>query len=300
MKELFDFLKQLIQSQFLFIVVLGVVLLVMGLAGGVTYKGILLIAPPWNFVVAVVGLGFVVFGALRLRSSERSSSERTPDWVQKLYTFHGLSEELKPGSRNEEFFQDFKIDRHAGRNLNGVYFLWADTYMACQINAEVNRDETGDHFLRVTFVTNPDSYVSNLAIHPQDRRAFNSTRAKRYLRFAARIPEINDGFPGRLETVGIHIRLVNGYLQHWENASAPQEWCKHKITGSEWRDINVDLSADSDWILFKSDGNHRYGPSKSDFSIIANVIFAVGRFTQTGTLGDGAGVVDIKSIRLVD
>ena len=196
--------------------------------------------------------------------------------------------------RTGDVFQDFV--RRPNDNINAVYYLWADVFTASQIDASV-QDES---FLRISFNNQPGSYPCNVAIRPESEQALKNDPQKRYISFEARIPEESLQDEDLLSEVAIGIRLVNGWLQHWEYAMYPHEYIQFKLNNSEWKSCFVLLDDAHKWNLFKADGNHLYGPEEPDFGIIASVIIEVGGYKGPGRPSEGKGIIDIRAIRLTN
>lgn len=211
--------------------------------------------------------------------------------LRKLYTIQGLKDDL----REESVFQDFDI-RRPGPNINPVYFLWADVFRGCQINAYTNK-----HYLRVLFTNQRKSYPCSIAVRPKDEKPLKNSQGKRFLSFEARIPSEALRSRKLMREVGIAIRVVNGWVQHWEYAIHPRECSlQFKVSSSVWTKCSVDLKDRSKWSLFTSDGNYLFGPERADFEIISTVVFELGSPGQLISPKRGRGMIDIRNISLSD
>lgn len=215
------------------------------------------------------------------------------------YKFLGLDRRTTE-QRYGSVFQDFNVKRSGEHfNINAVQYLWADALPANTISGEIIRDNKSNiPYLRVKFNHN-GGWGCNIAIRPQNEKAlFNKCK---YLTFEARIPadEIKEGF---LERVGISVRIINGYLQHWEYAFNPREYIVLPVEANEWggKQIKISLYKKKFWNLFTSDGNCD-GPVEPDFSIIAAVVLKFGEIPNSpGEPCPGKGVVDIRALQVTD
>jgi len=266
---------------------LGLVTLIVGALGYVPFLGGATqpVTHAWRLALVVAG-GLVAAAGLALALlDERTTKVAVPT---RTYVFCGLRKELRAGS----VFQDFYIVRPGG-NINAVSYLWADTYRACQINAEIPE---GEKYLRVEFRNEPRSYPCNIAIRPQGEQALENTCSDATLTFEARVPP---GIAGQdwLKEVSLALRVVNGWVQHWEYVDKPGEYVQFPIRSSEWTKFSADLG-NGNWQLFQGDGNLTSGPAKPGFEVITAVVFEVGSYDVPGRPGDGQGVVDIRDIRL--
>ncbi|MDJ0677698.1 MAG: hypothetical protein QNJ36_20325 [Calothrix sp. MO_167.B42] len=222
--------------------------------------------------------------------------------IESLYLLQGL----KGKNNREPLFQNFHIDR-SGKNVSAVSFLWADTYSHCTINASIQQfliEGETLYFLQVYFDNKEGSYGCNLSIVPQDALAVDNTSPKRkYLLFDARIPKEASQDKGNLSEVAVAIRVVNGYMQHWEYARSSREYIQLPVSGEVWRTLHIDLEDKDQWALFDSDGNTSFKVCGSEedpnFDIISFVIFKFGKTNLTpGEPQGGKGIIDIKNIRL--
>ena len=104
-----------------------------------------------------------------------------------------------------------------------------------------------------------------------------------------------------MNEVGVAIRVVNGWVQHWEYADQPRAGrLEFKVDSSMWTKCSVDLQDHNKWCLFTSDGNHLFGPEKADFKIISTVVFELGSPGQLISSRRGKGMIDIRHISLSD
>lgn len=212
----------------------------------------------------------------------------------KLYTFHGL----RPNTRSSNTIQNFEINREQnGQNINAVHYLWADTYKGSKINASIKSE--GGFFLRVDFENYEFSYPCNIAIRPQCEEAIEVRQEKLFV-FEARIPEEASQNNSLLKEVAIGVRVVNGWLQHWEYTARPGEYKLQNVSNHQWQKFSIDLNTNDVWHLFRPPGNYQYGPEDyPDFTIISSIIFEFGCF-QVGRPGQGKGIIDIKDLKLTD
>jgi CAP12/Pycsar effector protein, TIR domain len=199
---------------------------------------------------------------------------------------------LARSARRGEIFQDFAIVRPGG-NINPVSRLWADAVRANTINAAVDH---GDRFLRVRFCNHEHSYPGNLTIRPQSEEALANPLPNAALAFEARVPAL--GEPGLLAEVGIAVRIINGWDQHWEWCDKPGEYVMLRVTGDEWCPFAVDLSARG-WQLFHGDGHVHGGPAAADFTLLCGVVLEVGSYNVPGRPGAGSGALDVRRLHLV-
>lgn len=215
------------------------------------------------------------------------------------YKFLGLDRRTTE-QRHGSVFQDFNVKRSGEHsNINAIQYLWADALPANTISGEIIEDKrTNIPCLRVRFNHN-GGWGCNIAIRPQNEKAlFNRCK---YLTFEARIPaeEIKENF---LEHVGISVRIINGYLQHWEYAFNPREYIILPVEENEWggTPIKISLYNKKFWNLFTSDGNCD-GPTEPDFSIIAAVVLKFGEIPSSpAEPKPGKGVVDIRALQVAD
>jgi len=313
-----EFIKKLTSNTPVFMIVIGVLVFIMSISGPITIGSFVLQIgdPVGRTILSIIGIVLLGTGLLflirdELTSKTRRGKDEVPDTValqsgsaagvkldiqaqgnndapRKLYTFCGLFEE----TRNDDILQDFEMSRPGG-NINAVYYLWADTYRAGQISAYVDLVE---NFLRISFVNNAGSYPSNIAIRSKCERALVNTGAKTNLTFEARIPHVST-HDKHLKKVSMAVRVVNGWLQHWEYADKPGEYIQFVVSDSEWKQFSLNLEG-KNWFLFQADGNHYYGPNVADFQIISFVVFEIGSYNVPGRPGTGHGVLDIRRIKL--
>ena len=226
--------------------------------------------------------------------------------IDRLYTLYGLRE-----TKSGETFQDFRIDRE-GRNRNAVQFLWADTLHGNTIDGEIIENRDGDAWLRIDFsirdkIPSVQNWGCNFAIKPQNDLALDNNSVKRdYLVFDARIPndifvELKGKNESPLSEVGLAIRVINGYMQHWEYGSNKSREFKQLVVSVEkgWQSFSFDLSDKAMWALFDSDDLIDRGPRYAIFDEIASLIIKVGKpRSRSIELEPGMGVIDIRNIRL--
>ena len=182
-----------------------------------------------------------------------------------------------------------------GENINAVQFLWADTFRGSRIHARV---DVREKCLRIEFKNEPESYPCNVAVRAKEEIALANNSHRPVLGFEARIPKDVSENKNLLKSVSLSVRLINGALQHWEYSNRPRECKQFLVDSCEWKPFEVNLLQSQLWYRFDSDGNHLGGPNKPNFSIICCVIFELGSLTARGLPGTGAGVVEIRRIRL--
>jgi hypothetical protein len=106
-----------------------------------------------------------------------------------------------------------------------------------------------------------------------------------------------------LAEIGVVVRVINGWLEHYHYASHPGECLPFKVNVNEKNAFvryKLDLKDKGKWVRFDSDGNHLHGPHTKDFQIISSVIFEVGGYKELSRPGSGKGMIDFKDIRLSD
>jgi hypothetical protein len=196
---------------------------------------------------------------------------------------YGLADEL----RKDGLFQNF---RAAGANVEPVQFMWADSRHGDWIKTKLDRDQA---YLRVEFCKHEGSLGCNLSIRPQDNMAL-LTGEYTGLAIDARIPADSE-----LEEVGIGLRLVNGYMQHWTLHESEQD---PRIDCLRTRHFNKPLVIDlrtGHWKKFRADGTCERGPQKADFSILCSINLSLGDYREFCTTpGAGTGALEINDIRL--
>lgn len=207
----------------------------------------------------------------------------------KLHTFYGLKENLS----DEEVFQDFKSN---ATNVNCIHYLWLDAFSESTISAFV--DTNSDYpFLSINFNHRSTLSQPNVAIRSQNDKALDNSTKRIYLSFDAKMN------PKSQNKILLAVRVVNGWLQHWQYATRPNEYILIPIENEDWKRFSIELHKPDKWSLFESDGNNLYSPSEPDFRIITDVIFEVGAFTgiaglKAGRPAQGEGIVDIRDIGL--
>jgi hypothetical protein len=219
------------------------------------------------------------------RAWENSNLEGIP-----LYTFCGLQRE----PRNADCLQNFKIDRQRYYNPNPVSYLWADVYRGSSISASV--EEADPPHLSVVFENKPTSWPCSIAIRPIAAQAV-TTRGRPILALDARLSTEVAADARALPEVFIAARVVNGWCQHWAYGPGPGRYRLMQVTDA-WSTIEIPLTA-KDWWLFTSDGNHCFGPSKQDFSIIASLVLEFGS-DGIDRPGPGRATVLIRRVYLKD
>lgn len=199
--------------------------------------------------------------------------------IFKLYTFGGLKKKTR--TSEEGLFQNFDVK---GKNINAIYYLWADVSKRSWIHASIENDEK-DPYLSVAFKNSSEAWASNIAIRAQDEMALSNVAGKE-LFFEARILE-----DAPQEELKISVRIMNGWFQHWKpmQGAAVRYF---KVTKS-WNAFHVLLKA-GEWQLFESDGNRFYAPQQADFSIIMSVIFIFGRDRPDFDVESKIGIKNIR------
>jgi len=280
-------LDSIFNRSFLVILIIGLLAIVSGATGEIPILDKSL--PDEDSVLrisfGIIG-GIMVFMGLFKFWKEGQTTKSVNTW-KNIYLYSGLDLQ----TRSDNNFQDFHILRPGG-NINAVSYLWADTYVGNTINAFVDND---DHFLRIEFNNKPGSYPSNLAIRPNAEKALENTYSKAIITFEARTPNLKKS--SKKENIAFGVRVVNGWLQHWEYSDKPGEYRQFQINNSSWKKHQVELHGSS-WNLFQSDGNRFQGPTKPDFNIITAIVIEVGTYNVPGRLGNGAGIIDIRQIKL--
>ncbi|HKO55909.1 MAG TPA: hypothetical protein VJ276_08525 [Thermoanaerobaculia bacterium] len=207
-----------------------------------------------------------------------------------LYTFSGLRTELQ----SSDVFQDFRVDGRRHGNPNPVSHLWADVYRGCSINASVELSDP-PHLI-IKFDNKGSSWPSNITLRPIGERAVKVGR-KTTLAFEARISP-DDNSPDSLTIVGVAVRIVNGWYQHWAYGHRGEYTLLDDVT-AEWRLLTVPLVPDPDeWWLFGSDGNYDFGPRKVDLRVIAGVVLEFGSIS-THRPGQGEATVEVRSVHFI-
>lgn len=183
-------------------------------------------------------------------------------------------------------FQDFHPDK---ANVQPVQYLWADPRRGDSIRAQLMpASEPAASFLRMHFQHKPNSFGCNFAVRPLNREAV-ITGGARSIVIKARVAAESE-----VAEIGIKLRIVNGYLQHWENGVAQVL----RISGNEFRDYSLDLDP-ACWAIFRSDGTGDAGPSYPDFSIVASLVLSLGGYETLSPEPTSAdGVLDLCSIEI--
>jgi hypothetical protein len=208
----------------------------------------------------------------------------------KLYLFYGLHE----GLSDEGIFQDFKA---SAMNVNCIHYTWFDSFSRSEISAYVDNSESYP-FLCIHFKHRSNMSSPNVAIRSQGDQALDNSSKRKYLSFEARISQ------GSTAKILLGIRVVNGWLQHWQYALRSNEYILIPVEDFDWKCFSVDLEDKFKWSLFDSDGNRFYGPESPDFRVITDVIIEVGLLLGTANSGmsgkprQGEGSVDIREISL--
>jgi hypothetical protein len=190
----------------------------------------------------------------------------------------------KPVHRS--IFQNF---HPGGPNIQPVQYMWTDSRKGNWIKAElVMAPKPPDSLLRIEFHNSAGSLGCNVSIRPLDREALFLGEATS-LHIDARVPD-----ESKITEVGIVVRLVNGYMQHWRSSAAQMP----RILHGDFQDVSSELDPRC-WALFDSDGTGEAGPTdRPDFSIISSVNIELGGwgdFAPVPTPGDG--IVELREIR---
>jgi len=196
---------------------------------------------------------------------------------------------LKNHVRIDGIFQNFII---GGKNLDPIQYYWSQSTNNSVINITYNSDE---YFITANYINDGD-YGCNFSIRPQDQTAVAKGN-NRYIAFEARLSYENE------EKASLGIRIVNGYMQHWQySAGNIGEFIPFEVTSNQWIKFKVDLEMHSDWKLFESDGiGSRIDILEPDFSIISVINFSIGGINRTHRMTSGnigKGRIDFKNIIL--
>lgn len=211
-----------------------------------------------------------------------------------LHTCSGLRFDKPPIERGCEFpFQDFSFDEFN----NPVSYLWADLRGKNKIEASLIADEQKTPVLRIAFRNDEGTWPSNIALLPQGLIARKRLPDQRYLAFEALSVERSRKNSATRHPVVVAVRIIDGYLQHWEYTHPFGEYHLFDVSPLEYTRCAVDLADTSKWRLFNSDGN-RFGPQQPLFELICGLVIEVGRKTDAVRAGHGMGEVCIRNIRL--
>jgi len=203
---------------------------------------------------------------------------------------YGLVNEL----RNDGIFQDFNCKR-GDDNVEPIQFLWADSRPKKHRNIISTQlcEADGNCFVRVYF-ENYGLAGCNFAVRPQDEVAHKASKF-RYLVIDAKVAPDSE-----LSSIGIGLRLVNGYMQHWRVGRGRDQNKFFEVSNAQFGEAVLKINIKSaNWNLFKPDGTVSRGPDKPDFSIIASVVIELGAFDvdREKALPPGKGILDINEIR---
>jgi hypothetical protein len=191
---------------------------------------------------------------------------------------------LGPHPVKRNLFQNFHPER---ANVQPVQYMWADPRRGNAIRAQLIRAaDPGASFLRVWFQHLPNSWGCNFAIRPLNREAVMTGGANSIV-ITARVGEESG-----CDEIGVKLRIVNGYMQHWENSSAQVL----RIHGDQFAEFALDLDP-ACWAIFTSDGTGDSGPTVPDFSIVASLVLGLGGYEDLSPAPTpGNGVLDLCSI----
>lgn len=191
-----------------------------------------------------------------------------------------------------EIFQDFATVTEVEKgNVNAVQYMWADTTAGNEIIAKVRKSRL---WVKVTTASS-SSYPSNVAIRAKDETPIVNEPHKKYLIFGVRLTE---DLPIDDASVGIGVRVVNGFLQHWVYRSGEVDFCE-PIESASWKLMNIDLSNSDSWREFESDGNPA-GPRPASFDCICSVVIEIGRRGPNRPDPKGTSAVEIGPLVLLD
>jgi len=198
--------------------------------------------------------------------------------------------------RNDGIFQNFNCKRNDD-NVEPIQFMWCDSRPKKHRNIISTQlcETDGNCFVRVYFENNGRAGC-NFAVRPQDERAHKASNF-RYLIIDAKVA------PGsELSGIGIGLRLVNGYMQHWRLCRGQDQNKFFEISNARFGEAPLKINIkNTKWKLFEPDGTASRGPDKPpDFSIVASVVIELGAFDEDceQTLPPGKGIIDINEIRL--
>ena len=216
--------------------------------------------------------------------------------ANELYLVHGLN---KATNEHNNLFQDFICDQ---KNYNPIYFLWTDTTVSNnKIEASVVKENDDNSFLQIIF-TNGGGKGCNIAIRPQNGNAIDNSnsKGKKNLRFQA---EISKSYK-KNDVLGLAVRVVNGYMQHWEYKNTNNDCLSFAVnkSGNGTNIIDVELTHKDKWQLFQGDGNKISNLEKNpNFDIISLVIISFGGFiSETNHPKEGKGIINLKKTELCD
>jgi hypothetical protein len=199
--------------------------------------------------------------------------------------------------RNDGIFQNFNCKR-GDDNVEPIQFLWADSRPKKHRNIISTQlcETEGNCFLRVYF-ENYGLAGCNLAVRPQDERAHKASKFQ-YLVIDAKVAPSS-----KLSSIGIGLRLVNGYMQHWRLGHGQDQSKFFEISNAQFGEAPLKINIENaKWNVFKPDGTASRGPAADeppDFSIVASVVIELGAFDedQEKALPPGKGILDINEIR---
>jgi hypothetical protein len=200
---------------------------------------------------------------------------------------YGLRDELGEGP----VYQDFDCAVHSP-NIEPVQFQWADSRPPNSIRAALRKCEQAGHYLEVCF-DNRGGDGCDISIRPQNERALHN-RYRRLL-IDARV----GGEGESREPIGVVLRVVNGYMQHWRLHRSGRNPEVIEIASREFGSpVGIDLET-SEWRLFPADGTGRRAPwEKPDLRIICSINLALGAYVEHERHpGPGKSVLEIREIR---
>jgi hypothetical protein len=201
---------------------------------------------------------------------------------------------LQMGIRTEPLYQNFDCDKE-DRNTEPVQFLWADSRRSNWIRSKLIISPL-ENFLRIEF-EHRGGEGCDISIRPQNETALLNDYSQ--LVIDARVSGNGDQF---LPVIGMSLRLVNGYMQHWRLHRTTENPKIYAIESREFgKAVRIPLN-ESEWVLFGADGTVDRGPTKKnnkpDLRIISSINLSLGGYKkyQHSPL-PGWGQLDINEIR---
>jgi len=194
---------------------------------------------------------------------------------------YGLETDL----RKDGVVQDFS----APRTCSPVQFTWADPEAK---GSRISARWLDEGVLRLDF--RYARYGCDVSIRPLRNRAVLAS-GRKWLHILARVAP-----KSKLREIGVNVRLVNGYMQHWALMTDSENERHLVFDSEEFQERSVPLDADGEhWGLFTKDGTGKRGPEKPDFSVIAGINLSPGRPSGgIRRVRNGCGMLDIQRIWL--